>query len=91
MAAEVLAGELGLDLYRIDLSQVVSKYIGETEKNLRRVFDAAETGGVVLLFDEADALFGKRTRGQGQPRPLREHRGQLPAAARWRPTAASRS
>ena len=50
-----------LDLYRIDLSQVVSKYIGETEKNLRRVFDAAEDGGAVLLFDEADALFGKRS------------------------------
>jgi hypothetical protein len=61
LAAEILAGVLGLDLYRIDLSQVVSKYIGETEKNLRRVFDAAEEGGAILLFDEADALFGKRT------------------------------
>ena len=61
MAAEVLANELRLDLYRIDLSQVVSKYIGETEKNLRRVFDAAEEGGAILLFDEADALFGKRS------------------------------
>ena len=61
LAAEVLARELRLDLYRIDLSQVVSKYIGETEKNLRRVFDAAEEGGAVLLFDEADALFGKRS------------------------------
>jgi hypothetical protein len=61
MAAEVLADALRLDLYRIDLSQVVSKYIGETEKNLRRVFDAAEAGGVLLLFDEADALFGKRS------------------------------
>jgi hypothetical protein len=61
MAAEVLAGELRLDLYRIDLSAVVSKYIGETEKNLRRVFDAAEEGGAILLFDEADALFGKRS------------------------------
>ncbi|MEB3282835.1 MAG: AAA family ATPase [Lyngbya sp.] len=61
MAAEVLAGELKLDLYKIDLSTVVSKYIGETEKNLRRVFDAAETGGVILLFDEADSLFGKRS------------------------------
>jgi hypothetical protein len=61
MAAEVLARELRLDLYRIDLSQVVSKYIGETEKNLRRVFDAAEGGGAILLFDEADALFGKRS------------------------------
>jgi hypothetical protein len=60
MAAEVLAKELQLDVYRIDLSSVVSKYIGETEKNLRRVFDAAEGGGVILLFDEADALFGKR-------------------------------
>ena len=61
MAAEVLARELRLDLYRIDLSSVVSKYIGETEKNLRRVFDAAEQGGAILLFDEADALFGKRS------------------------------
>jgi vesicle-fusing ATPase len=61
MAAEVLANHLGLDLYRIDLAGVVSKYIGETEKNLRRLFDAAERGGAVLLFDEADALFGKRT------------------------------
>ena len=61
MAAEVLANELDLDLYRIDLSSVVSKYIGETEKNLRRVFDAAEECGAILLFDEADALFGKRS------------------------------
>ncbi len=61
MAAEVVARELRLDLYRIDLSAVISKYIGETEKNLGRVFDAAELGGVVLLFDEADALFGKRS------------------------------
>ena len=61
LAAEVLAADLGLDLYRIDLAGVVSKYIGETEKNLRRLFDAAEHGGVMLLFDEADALFGKRS------------------------------
>lgn len=61
MAAEVLAGELDLDLFRIDLSSVVSKYIGETEKNLRRIFDAAEGVGAILLFDEADALFGKRS------------------------------
>jgi hypothetical protein len=61
MAAEVVSRALRLDLFRIDLSQVVSKYIGETEKNLRRVFDAAETSGAVLLFDEADALFGKRS------------------------------
>jgi SpoVK/Ycf46/Vps4 family AAA+-type ATPase len=61
MAAEVLATDLQLDLYRIDLSQVVSKYIGETEKNLSVVFDAADAGSVILLFDEADALFGKRS------------------------------
>ncbi|MEX0271119.1 ATP-binding protein [Leptolyngbyaceae cyanobacterium UHCC 1019] len=61
LAAEVLAHELQLDLYRVDLSSVVSKYIGETEKNLRRIFDAAEIGGAILLFDEADALFGKRS------------------------------
>jgi len=61
LAAEVLAGALALDLYRIDLSRVVSKYIGETEKNLRSVFDGAEEGSAVLLFDEADALFGKRS------------------------------
>ncbi|MEG3973024.1 MULTISPECIES: ATP-binding protein [unclassified Microcoleus] len=61
MAAEVVANELNLDMYRIDLSAVVSKYIGETEKNLRRIFDAAENCGAVLLFDEADALFGRRS------------------------------
>jgi ATPase family associated with various cellular activities (AAA) len=61
MAAEVIAKELRLDLYRIDLSTIVSKYIGETEKNLRRIFDAAEEGGAILLFDEADAIFGKRS------------------------------
>jgi hypothetical protein len=61
MAAEVIANEVELDLYRIDLSAVVSKYIGETEKNLRRMFDAAEDGGAILFFDEADALFGKRS------------------------------
>ncbi|GAA4005698.1 ATP-binding protein [Allokutzneria multivorans] len=61
MAAEVLAAELNLDLYRIDLSAVVSKYVGETEKNLRRLFDAAETGGAILLFDESESLFGKRS------------------------------
>lgn len=61
LAAEVLANTLGLALYRIDLSAVVSKYIGETEKNLRKLFDAAEDIGAILLFDEADALFGKRS------------------------------
>jgi SpoVK/Ycf46/Vps4 family AAA+-type ATPase len=61
MAAEVIANELGLDLYKIDLSGVVSKYIGETEKNLDRVFTAAEDANAILFFDEADALFGKRS------------------------------
>ncbi len=61
MAAEVIANDLALHLYRIDLSAVVSKYIGETEKNLRRLFDAAEDSGAILFFDEADALFGKRS------------------------------
>jgi hypothetical protein len=60
LAAEVIAHELALDLYRIDLSSVVSKYIGETEKNLKQVFDAAEEGGVMMLFDESEAFFGKR-------------------------------
>jgi len=61
MAAGVLANHLELDLYRVDLAGVVSKYIGETEKNLRKVFDAAEQSGAILFFDEADALFGKRS------------------------------
>lgn len=61
LAAEVVAGELGLDLYKVDLSAVVSKYIGETEKNLERIFGAAAAGDLVLFFDEADALFGKRS------------------------------
>ena len=76
-----VAGELGLDLYKVDLSAVVSKYIGETEKNLERIFDAAGAGNVVLFFDEADALFGKRSEVAGRPRPLRQHRGGLPPAA----------
>lgn len=61
MAAEVIANDLELDLFRVDISAVVSKYIGETEKNLRKVFDAFEDSGSVLFFDECDALFGKRT------------------------------
>jgi SpoVK/Ycf46/Vps4 family AAA+-type ATPase len=61
LSAEVVAGELGLDLFRLDLSSVVSKYIGETEKNLDELFDAAAIGSTVLFFDEADSLFGKRT------------------------------
>lgn len=61
LAAEAIANEAGLDLYRVDLATLVSKYIGETEKNLKRLFDAADSSGAVLLFDEADALFGKRS------------------------------
>jgi SpoVK/Ycf46/Vps4 family AAA+-type ATPase len=61
MAAEVIAGELRLDIYKIDLSQVVSKYIGETEKSLNRIFREAQASSSILFFDEADALFGKRT------------------------------
>jgi len=61
MAAEIMTGELGLDLYKIDLSSVVSKYIGETEKNLARIFAEAETSNSILFFDEADALFGRRS------------------------------
>ncbi len=61
LAAEVVAQELRVDLYHVDLSAVVSKYIGETEKNLSKIFDAAEAGGAVLLFDEADSLFGRRS------------------------------
>ncbi|HKD09604.1 MAG TPA: ATP-binding protein [Bryobacteraceae bacterium] len=61
LAAEILANELRLPLYRVDLSSVMSKYIGEAEKHLRRIFDVAEDGGAVLFFDECDALFGKRT------------------------------
>ncbi len=61
MAADIIAGELGQDLYKIDLSMLVSKYIGETEKNLNRVFTEAETSNAILFFDEADAIFGKRS------------------------------
>jgi AAA+ superfamily predicted ATPase len=61
MAAEVIASDIGLDLFKIDLSRIVSKYIGETEKNLDRIFTAAESANAILFFDEADALFGKRS------------------------------
>lgn len=61
MCAQVLAKELGMELYRVDLSQMVSKYIGETEKNLARVFDEAKKGNTILFFDEADSLFSRRT------------------------------
>jgi SpoVK/Ycf46/Vps4 family AAA+-type ATPase len=62
--ARFLAGKLGRKLYRIDLSAVSNKYIGETEKNLRRLFDDAEASNAILFFDEADALFGKRSEVQ---------------------------
>jgi SpoVK/Ycf46/Vps4 family AAA+-type ATPase len=61
MAAEVMAAELGLDMYKIDLSTVISKYIGETEKNLERIFSEAESSNAILFFDEADSIFGKRS------------------------------
>jgi SpoVK/Ycf46/Vps4 family AAA+-type ATPase len=61
MAAQVLAAELGLEIFRVDLATIVSKYIGETEKNLDRIFGAAEGSNAILFFDEADALFGKRS------------------------------
>lgn len=61
MAAQVIANELELDLYRVDLSQIINKYVGETEKNLSRIFDEAAGCGGILFFDEADALFAKRT------------------------------
>lgn len=61
MAAEIIANELGLDLYKIDLSTVISKYIGETEKNLDRIFTEAQNSNAILFFDEADAVFGKRS------------------------------
>lgn len=61
ITAETIADELGVDLLRVDLARIVSKYIGETEKNLKRIFDEAENGGGVLLIEEAHALFGKRT------------------------------
>jgi SpoVK/Ycf46/Vps4 family AAA+-type ATPase len=61
MSAQIIAAELGLDLYKIDLSTIISKYIGETEKNLERIFTEAESSNAILFFDEADALFGKRS------------------------------
>ena len=65
MCAQVLAKELGMELYRVDISQLVSKYIGETEKNLAKVFDDAKTGNIILFFDEADSIFSQRTEING--------------------------
>jgi SpoVK/Ycf46/Vps4 family AAA+-type ATPase len=61
MGAEIIAAELGLDLYKIDLSTIISKYIGETEKNLEKIFGEAQSSNAILFFDEADAIFGKRS------------------------------
>ena len=77
----MIANEARLDLYRIDLASVVSKYIGETEKNLSRLFDAAERSGAVLLFDEADALFGKRSEVKDSHDRYANIEVALPAAA----------
>ena len=80
MSAGVIARDLGLDLYKIDLSAIVSKYIGETEKNLDRIFRAAQCGSAILFFDEADALFGKRSEVKRRPRSLCQYRSGLSAA-----------
>jgi hypothetical protein len=81
MAASLIAQELGLELFRIDLSKIVSKWLGETEKNLGLVFDEAERVGAVLLFDEADALFARRTEVKSSNDRTANLAGQLPAAA----------
>lgn len=79
-AANEIASQLGADLYRIDLSRIVSKYIGETKRNIERVFAEAEDRGAVLQLDEAGAVFGKRSE-VGRSRPLCEPRRELPPAA----------
>jgi hypothetical protein len=73
VAAQTLAHNLGKDLYRVDLNAVVSEYIGETEKNIGRVFNAAKDSHAVVFFDEADVLFGKRTDAKRQQRSLCQH------------------
>ena len=83
MAAEVLAAELGVDLYRVDLSQVVNKYIGETEKNLRELFDAAERARLHPVLRRGRCAVRQAHRGEGRPRPLRQPRDQLSAASAW--------
>ena len=80
MAAEVIAGTLGLDMFRVDLSSVVSRWVGETEKNLREIFDAAEGGAVVILFDEADSLLVLVVKSSKLLRPFCKSRGVLPLA-----------
>ena len=92
LAAEVIARETSLDLYHVDLSQVVDKYVGETEKRLRRIFDAAEAGGAILLFDEADALFGKRAQVERGMALIAGQTSRLAiSSSAWRATTASRS
>lgn len=95
-AAEALAGWIGRDLLRVDLDRVVSRYIGETEKNLERLFARAAASDAVLLFDEADALFGKRSEAQGSAdryahlevgyllQAIERHRGLVVLAVRMR-------
>jgi SpoVK/Ycf46/Vps4 family AAA+-type ATPase len=84
LAAEIMAGELGLELYKIDLSSVVSKYIGETEKNLSRIFTEAEASNGILFFDEADALFGKRTEVNYLLQKMEEYDGVVILATNFR-------
>ncbi len=81
MCAGLIAKDLGTEIYQVDLGKIVSKWIGETEKNLAALFDAAEAGHAVLLFDEADSLFGKRTAVKSSKRSVREPGDQLPPAA----------
>ena len=88
MAARVLANELGLELYRVDLATVVSKYIGETEKNLDRIFAAAEGSNAILFFDEADALFGKRSERLATPTTATRTSRSPTCCRRWRATTA---
>jgi SpoVK/Ycf46/Vps4 family AAA+-type ATPase len=86
-ASSVIAAELGWPLYRVDLGQLVSKYVGETEKNLNRLFDAAHGRPMVLQFDEADSLFGKR----GEIKEARDRRRRATATPTWRSTTSWRA
>ena len=88
MAAQVLAAELGLDLFRVDLATVVSKYIGETEKNLERIFAAADGSNAILFFDEADALFGKRSEVVATRTTATPTSRSPTCCSAWRPTPA---
>jgi SpoVK/Ycf46/Vps4 family AAA+-type ATPase len=90
MSAEVIAGDLGFDLYVIDLSTVVDKYIGETEKNLDRIFTEADRVNGVLLFDEADALFGKRVEVRTPATGTRTSRSPTSSSG-WSASTGSRS